>query len=196
MGAATVRITNPPLTPRPVSTFVPGQIQSTWTHTIAWQLEILPGNKILVPGYEPTSAVSSRALGAYLAKHGIGNPLVNLADALAAIPGSTVKMGANFNRQGYRQKWFVLPPVAPNCPVQSHDDYYQILKGLASDELPVEESYDTCDINGMGYCPHPDFRMAEPPEQTPYKPEGSFPAGGGVLPPLPAWQGGDYPGVG
>jgi hypothetical protein len=167
---------------------------STWTHTIAWQLEVMPGNKILVPGYEPTSALSSRTLGAYLAKHGIGNPLVDLQVALAAIPGSFVKLGANFNRGGFRQKWFVLPPLKPDCPCQSYEDYYKILKSLASDDLPVEEKFDICDSNGMGYCPHPDFQLAEPPEQDPYKPEGSFPAAGGVLPPLPSWQGGDFPG--
>lgn len=165
---------------------------STWTHTIAWQLEVMPGNKILVPGYEPSSALSSRTLGAYLARQGVSNPLVNLSAALAAIPGSFVKMGANFNRGGFRQKWFVLPPLRPNCPCQRHEDYYKILKDLATDELPVDEKFDTCDINGMGYCPHPDFQLSEPPEPDFYKPEGSFPAEGGVLPPLPAWSvGGD-----
>ncbi len=167
---------------------------STWTHTIAWQLEVMPGNKILVPGYEPTSALSSRTLGAHLAKQGISTPLVDLQTALAAIPGSFVKLGANFNRGGFRQKWFVLPPLKPDCPCQTYDDYYKILKDLASGELPVEEKFDTCDINGMGYCPHPEFQLAEPPEQDPYKTEGSFPVGGGVLPPLPSWQGGDYSG--
>jgi hypothetical protein len=159
------------------------------THTISWQLEVRPGNKVLVPGAEPTSALSSRALSAYLAKHGFGSALVDLEVALAAIPGSFVKFGSNFNRGAYRQKWFVLPPYTPNCPCLKYDDYYKILKGLANEELPVEESFDKCDINGMGYCPHPDFQLQEPPPTDPYKTEGSFPAEGGVLPPLPAWQG-------
>lgn len=166
---------------------------STWTHTIAWQLEVLPGNKILVPGYEPTSAMSSRALSAHLAKEGVGTPLVDVEDALLAIPGSFLKYGINYNRGGYRQSWYVLPPMKPDCPCEPYPDYYQILKDLAKTELPIEEKYDNCDINGMGYCPHPDFKLVEPPPQSPYKPEGAFPAGGGVLPPLPAWQGGDYP---
>lgn len=167
----------------------------SWTHTIAWQLEVWPGNKVLVPGCEPTSSLSSRVLSAYLAKHGCGSALVDVSVALAAIPGSFIKLGANFNRGGFRQKWFVLPPLKPGCPPNSYPDYFKILKSLATTELPVEESYDKCDINGMGYCPHPDFKMEDPPPIDPYKPEGSFPVGGGVLPPLPSWQGGDYPGM-
>jgi hypothetical protein len=163
--------------------------------TVAWQLEVKANNKIIVPGCEPTSALSSKALGAYLAKHGCGSALVNLDEALRAIPGSFVKFGFNFNRGAYRQKWFVLPPVVERCPCPTYADYYKILKSLAHDELPVEESFDTCDINGMGYCPHPDFRLAEPPPVDPYRQEGSFPAGTGVLPPLPSWQGGDFPGM-
>ncbi len=167
---------------------------TTWTHTIAWQLEIQPNNKILVPGCEPTSALTSRVLGAHLAKQGFGNALVDLDVALAAIPGSFVKMGINFNR-GYRQKWFVLPPMKPDCPCTPYDDYYKILKSLADTELPFTENFEMCDINGMGFCPHPDFKLAEPPLPDPFRPEGAFPVGGGVLPPLPNWQGGDYPGI-
>lgn len=164
---------------------------STWTHTIAWQLEIIAGNKIIVPGYEPTSSLSSKTLGAYLAKNGVGNALVDLKVALAAIPGSSVKIGANFNRSGTLQRWFVLPPFKPDCPCSLYSDYYKILKDLADTELPVEENYDTCDINGMGYCPHPEFTFVEPPDPDPYKSEGSFPAGVGILPPLPSWSGGE-----
>ncbi len=168
---------------------------TTWTHTISLQLEIMANNKIMIPGCEPTSELSSRVLGAYLAKHGCGNALVDVQTALVAIPGSYVKMGANFNRGGYRQKWFVLPPLKPYCPCEPYDDYYQILRSLADTELPLETKYDACDINGMGHCPHPDFTFQEPPASDPYKTEGSFPAGTGILPPLPSWQGGDFPGM-
>jgi hypothetical protein len=163
--------------------------------TVSWQLEVRAGNKILVPGSEPTSALSSRVLSAYLAKQGLTSSLVDLEAALAAIPGSFVKFGNNFNRGAYRQKWFVLPPVLPGCPCPTYADYYKILKSLAREDLPVQESLDSCDINGMGYCPHPDFKLEEPPEADPYRQEGSFPPGAGVLPPLPSWQGGDYPGM-
>lgn len=160
---------------------------STWTHTIAWQFQVLANNKIIVPGCEPSSNLSSRTLGAYLAKHGCGNALVDVKDALAAIPGSFLKYGANFNSGGYRQKWFVLPPMAPECPCNPYPDYFQILKSLATTELPETEDFSACDINGMGYCPHPDFQLAEAPPANPYVAEGEFPEDAGILPPLPSW---------
>jgi hypothetical protein len=168
----------------------------TWTHTISLQLEVWPNNKILVPGCEPTSALSSRTLSAFLAKLGCGSALVDVQVALDAIPGSFVKFGANFNRGSFRQKWFVLPPIKPECPPVQYIDYFKILKSLANVELPVDESFDKCDVNGMGYCPHPDFKLAEPPPKDPFIQEGSFPVGGGVLPPIPKWQSGDLGFVG
>jgi len=92
---------------------------STWTHTIAWQLEVNPAGKILIPGSEPASDLSSRVLGAYLAKQGPINALVDVKVALAAIPGSYLKYGSNYNRGNMRQTWFVLPPLKPDCPCDS-----------------------------------------------------------------------------
>jgi hypothetical protein len=155
--------------------------------TISHQLEITGTNKVLVPGCEPTSALSSTALSSYLAEAGCGNALVNLEDALEAIPGSYVKFGFNFNRGNMRQKWFVLPPIDVDCPCADYDDFYDILRNLASEELPVEENFDACDTIGMGFCPSPDFENIEPPPPNSYEEEGSFPAGAGVLPPVPPW---------
>lgn len=41
----------------------------------------------------------------------------------------------------------------------------------------------------MGYCPSPDFntQLEEKPTPDPYKEEGEFPAGVGILPPIPPW---------
>lgn len=153
---------------------------------ITLQLEVLPNRKILVPGCEPSSALSSRVLASYLAINGCGNALVDLDIALANIPGSTVKLGSNFNR-GVRQQWFVLPPKDTDCPCADYTDWYDVLRSLADSELPVEESFDQCDVNGMGYCPSPGFEDELPPPYNPYKTEGSFPAGVGVLPPVPPW---------
>lgn len=155
--------------------------------TISLQLEVIAQNKVMVPGCEPTSALSSTTLSSYLAEAGCGNALVDLQDALDAIPGSYVKWGANFNRGGYRQKWFVLPPVDTDCPCAQYEDWYDLLRQLANEEVPLEESYDACDVIGMGYCPSPDFEDIEAPPSSPYKEEGTFPAGTGVLPPVPPW---------
>lgn len=154
---------------------------------IGLQLEVLANNKILVPGCEPTSAVSSVTLSIFLSKHGCGSALVNLDDALRTIPGSYVKFGSNFNRGNRRQKWFVLPPFDTNCPCSDYEDWYDVLRKLANEELPLEENYDACDTIGMGYCPSPDFKDIQPPPDSPYKEEGAFPPGVGVLPKVPPW---------
>lgn len=164
-----------------------GEMADRLETTISLQLEIIPGNKVLVPGCEPTSALSSTVLSSYLAAAGCGNALVNLDDALAAIPGSYVKWGSNFNRGNMRQKWLVLPAVDTDCPCDEYIDYYDILRQLANEELPVEEDFDACDVFGQGFCPSPDFENIEPPPKSPYKEEGSYPAGVGVLPPVPPW---------
>ena len=156
--------------------------------TIALQLEVLATNKIIVPGCEPTSALSSNKLSSWLAEQNCGSALVDLDDALEAIPGSWVKWGNNFGRGNIRQRWYVLPASDTDCPCASKFDYYSILRDLAGEELPVEESFDTCDVIGMGYCPSPDFEDVKAPPKSPYKEEGVFPAGVGVLPPLPPWS--------
>lgn len=155
--------------------------------TISHQLEVIANNKIMVPGCEPTSALSSTVLSSFLAESGCGNALVDLQDALETIPGSFVKLGANYNRGGFRQKWFVLPPIDVDCPCDDYLDYYAILRELANDEEPEVENYDACDVIGQGFCPSPDFDEILAPPTNPYKEEKSFPAGGGVLPPVPPW---------
>lgn len=148
------------------------------------QLEVMPNGKMLVPGCEPTSALSSTKLSSWLAESGCKNALVDVNLALEMIPGSYLKYGRNFHR-GTRQKWFVLPAIDPDCPCEEYPDYYNILREIASEDTPVEETYDACNITGMGYCPSPDF--VDPPPSDPYQPEGSWPPGMGVLPPIPPW---------
>lgn len=155
---------------------------------IALQLEILPVGKIIIPGCEPTSALSSNKLSSWMAQQGCGkNALVDLKKALEAIPGSWVKHANNFNRGGTVQRWFVFPATDTDCPCAERPDYYQMLRDIATEELPVEEICNSCDTIGMGYCPSPDFNDVLPPPASPYQPEGTFPAGVGVLPPIPPW---------
>jgi hypothetical protein len=156
--------------------------------TLNLQLEILPNNKVLVPGCEPTSALTSNKLSAWLSQFGCDEgALVNVKDVLEAIPGSFVKYGANFNRGNRRQTWLVFPPIDLDCPCRSYDDWYAILKSLPKTDLTDEELKD-CANNDMGYCPSPDFNEVPAPPKDPYKNEGDFPPGVGVLPPLPPWS--------
>jgi len=163
------------------------------------QIEIMANNKILVPGCEPTSALSSNKLSSWLAQSGCGGALVNLQDVLDAIPGARVKLGCNFARGNTRQKWLVLPPCDQDCPPKPCEDWYAILRGLAGEEVIEEERFDSCDTIGMGFCPSPDFDDGQPkqnrgkyqdsrPPSCNYKEEGEFPAGVGILPPVPPWS--------
>lgn len=157
------------------------------TPTVSYQLEVRGRNKVLIPGCEPSSALTSRTLSAYMAAgKACKNALVDLNEALAAIPGSYVKYGDNFNK-GVRQKWYVLPPIPINCPCNEYPNYYDMLRNLPGTELPIEEKYDKCDSIGMGYCPSPDFINSPAPPNDPYVPEGTFTVGGGVLGPVPPW---------
>jgi len=128
------------------------------TIRIKRKLEVLGNNKLLVPGCEPTSAITSVALMVYQRQEGsCKNAVVDLQDALDAIPGSTLEFGTNFSSP--RKRWFVLPPFDPeNCPCPREDDWYGVLRSLAQEEAPVTENFDHCNIIGMGYCPSPDFK--------------------------------------
>lgn len=155
---------------------------------ISLKLEILPNNKLIVPGCEPSSSLSSKTLSAWMARGGCGNALVDVNEALAAIPGSKVVLGQNYGRGKILQKWFVLPPIDTDCPCAQYDDFYDILRCLAKEDLPEETNFDACDVIGMGYCPSPDFDEQPPPPPDPYVEEGSFPPGVGILPPIPPWS--------
>lgn len=140
--------------------------------TIERKLEIIAGNKINVPGCEPTSAVSSVTLMRELAKAGLcKNAIVDVNTVLAAIPGARIEFGDNFGNR--RQKWLVLPPFDPSvCPCVGETDWYGVIRSLASEDDTVTENFDTCNTVGMGYCPSPGFRDIPEPSPDPYVEEG------------------------
>ncbi len=147
------------------------------------QLEIIPGNKIKVPGHETTSIQSSLKLSNSLARLGCYYVLVDLNDALKAIPGSYIKHGINFN-QNFRKSWFVLPPRIPDCPCSDYLDYYKILRNLSYEEDDISENYNKCDTIGMGWCGS-EFDQTKP-LRNPYNKEG-LPLDKKVLPIIPDW---------
>lgn len=151
---------------------------------IEMRLAVMPTDKIPVPGCEPTSALSSDTLARSLA---CGGAIVDLAVALAAIPGSKVEY--LLNGGGIRRKYFVFPPFELGCPCNRVTDYYAILRSLASAEAPVVESYDSCNTIGMGYCPSPDFQEIPSPDRGSYFQEGTSPIGAGILINPPRWGG-------
>lgn len=151
--------------------------------TLNYQIEVLGNGKMPVPNCESTSSLTSRTLSAYLAGSDIcSGALVDVKDALAAIPGSFLKYGANHNL-GYRLRYFVFPPIPLDCPCQTIEDYYRILRQIDTADEPIDD-LDECNVNDQGFFKIPDDK---PPVPDPYKPEGTFPPGVGILPPVPPW---------
>lgn len=126
------------------------------------RLEVIGNNKVLVPGCEPTSAVTSVTLMIYQQREGTcRNAVVGLQEALDAIPGSRLEFGTNFGTP--RKRWLVLPPFDPSdCPCTAETDWYGVLRSIAQEEVPVTERYDACNLVGQGYCPSPDFKSDMP----------------------------------
>lgn len=98
------------------------------TFKIQNRLEILRGNKILVPGCEPTSAFSSPTLAE---NRDCKMTVVDLADALEAIPEATVISWRN-----PLTRFFVLPdgppPAMGDCDCKQ-TDWYQILRDIGEE---------------------------------------------------------------
>lgn len=136
---------------------------------IAIKLVIIGEDKVVVPNCEPTSAITSVTLLKDQVNY-CKNSVVSLADALLAIPGSTVEYGYNFGVP--RQKWFVLPPNPVGC-CGIGPDWYKVLRELPAQPPPVESKFDYCNVNGMGYCPSPGFLFADAPPTRTYEPEGT-----------------------
>ena len=101
------------------------------------KLQVLAGNKVLVPGCEPTSAFTSTTLAE---NRDCTASVVDLADALEAVTGSTVIYMRN-----PRRKFFVLPngpPPSPDCCGKSRcacvgEDWYQKLRDIG-EEIGVD----------------------------------------------------------
>lgn len=102
---------------------------------IASRFEVLRGNKLMIPGNEPASDVTAISMEE---NRVVKATVIDLARALAVIPGSTVELTYN-----PRRYWFILPsgpgPDPSNCDTNgcnSNPDWYQILRD-AGDEIKV-----------------------------------------------------------
>ena len=132
------------------------------------RLEVIGPDTVIIPGCEPISALTSPTLSRNSPCHGA---TVKLADALAAIPGSSVEFQINNGESnGSSRKWFVLPPVSQDCPCDSIIDVYAILRELAQPVEEEEQDFSACEVSDPGFC-----RVDEEiPATRPYQPEGSF----------------------
>ena len=98
------------------------------------RLEILRGMKIMVPGCEPTSAFTSPTLAE---NRDCKVTIVDLADALIAIPEATVISWRN-----PLTRFFVLPDGPPpavgdcNC---SRTDWYALLREIGEEVIAPED---------------------------------------------------------
>jgi hypothetical protein len=100
--------------------------------TVRGRIEVMPGNKLMVPGCEPVSALTSTALDE---NRVCAVTVVDLSDALTAVPGSTVE--GTYNP---RRKWFVLPsgpaPDPSRCDspggCNSVPDWYAALRAIGN----------------------------------------------------------------
>jgi len=94
----------------------------------------------VVPGCEPISAFTSPTLAANCQCNAT---VVDLDKALKAIPGSTIVSFLNTGRELY----FVLPSGPPQAPsacdnpcISTVEDWYQVLRDIADEDVPVQQS--------------------------------------------------------
>lgn len=132
---------------------------------IRGRIEVMPGNKLMVPGCEPVSALTSTSLDE---NRVCTTTVVDLADALAVIPGSTVEQTRN-----PRRKWFVLPsgpgpnpsmcdtPIPCRCKkvccceksnsCQAVPDWYAALRSIGQKTKIVQEDKPIDPCSGSGF---------------------------------------------
>jgi len=157
--------------------------------TISFQLQILPDHTIIIPGCEPTSALSSATLAYSMALNGCEHPKVPVNLILEKIPGSYIKYGWDFNL-GYNQTWLVFPPYQTGCPCPFKPDWYDMLRCIAKDIPQPEEPKRECDINEREFCniDIPVGGGSDKKDAYVNPPEGASAIGyGGLLPKIPPW---------
>jgi hypothetical protein len=111
------------------------------------KLQILPSNKVLVPGCEPTSTVTSTRMAAEMREANVCNgALADLDAVLEAIPGASVVLLENFG--GPTHKLLQLPELSLTCPCTEYEDYYAIIRSVAG-EITEDDIDDILDSGGF-----------------------------------------------
>ena len=123
--------------------------------TISVVLNVIRGDRVLVPGCEPTSTLTSTRMMSEMREQGLCTcAIVDLADILEAIPGSYTKYIPNSGHMGSR-KLLVLPPFGQVCPCGAtySTDYYEVIRSLCREatEEEVQELLG-CDAFSIDSC--------------------------------------------
>lgn len=116
-------------------------------------MNVLPGGRIIIPGTEPSTTVTSTTLEVEIRKLGIPVPaIITVKDALALIPGSRVELLENYGAP--IQQLYILPEHNLDCPCEREADYYKIMRDnsrpatedealeLMNNECSVLDGYD------------------------------------------------------
>lgn len=125
------------------------------TITVANKIKINEGGKILIPGAEPVSELTSPYLAAQMRHYTTSE--ISVKQALTLVPGSTMEV----NPFDSTMRWFVLPdgpPPAYLCPCEWHGDWYALLRDAVADELTPEPTVPArCNAEGFnfGWCTLP-----------------------------------------
>lgn len=135
------------------------------------KLQIQPNDTIIIPGCEPTSAVTSITL---MRNQECCGAVVNLQDALDNIPGSYVERGPNYGMRFGPARWLVIPLPSPVCPCDGVTDWYQVLRDLACKPEDEITEVSPCLVNKFGLCPDPEYKSIPAPPNGTYFPEGSM----------------------
>lgn len=118
--------------------------------TIELKLEI-KGGRIIVPGCEPSSSITSVVLYRELVASGrCNNASLPLNAVLEAIPDARIEIGYNFGGDK-PSKWLVLPPFEQSCPCSDYTDWYSFLAAIEVEEDEVS-NFDSCNVTDFGYC--------------------------------------------
>lgn len=131
--------------------------------TKEYKFNVIPGpngGRIMVPGCEPTSTLTSTRMDAEMRAKGVcPSCVVDVNTILNGIPGSRIEFLDNAGPYGSR-KLLALPPLDQDCPC-TNIDYYQMLRDLGREatEEEVKEVLGNCDAFSLDQCENrPEWR--------------------------------------
>ena len=132
---------------------------------IEMRMNIMPGpnrGMVMVPGCEPTSALTSTRMDAEIRRHGLCScSAAFVDDILEAIPGARVERMLNMGFYSGRDL-LILPAVDITCPCAARPDYYAMIRGLCSQEAEDELAESNCDAFSIDPCQkRPEWRGQE-----------------------------------